>query len=245
MSLMYSLSADQINNFREGCLFEERKSTVLSTDFSLDGKYYIAANRSDQILWYDCLRGSEKNLVNSHKYGVELVKYTHGKTAVLHTSKKVNYDLRLLDVEQQNYYKYYTGHTRKVTSLTTSADEDIFASGSQDGTVRIWDFREDKCVGKIGVNTDNPHVEFDPSGLFFLIGFDNETIYMYDMRSYKREKFFRKICLEKEGNLTAHSFKYSRDGTKLLVSTTGSKIMLFDPNNGIHLGNLRGKLLLP
>lgn len=234
------INPETIPNYKEGCTFTEVESTVVSTDFSLDGKYYVTSNENNQILWFDCLKGKRRNLINSFKYGAGLVKYTHGKTAVLHTSTKVNNDLRLLDVEQQSYFKYYSGHSAHVTSLTTSADEDIFASASEDGTIRIWDFRENHSVGKVNVYINSPVVQFDPSGLFFSVGFENETILMYDMRHYKSDKYFKRINLEKERGIFATNMEYSRDGTKLLISTTGPKIRLHDANTGLVLYNLTG-----
>lgn len=238
------LTEEKIQRFREAVTFSG-DSNITSIDFSIDGKYLVAANDNEQIVWFDCLRGKENNVINSHKYGVKLVKYTNGKTAVLHSSTKLNHDIRLLDVEKQNYYRYFKGHKSMVTSLAISAEEDIFASAGEDRTVFIYDFRKEMPAGKLTLNMDKPSVVFDPAGgNIFAVGFENNcNILLYDLRSYKSNQILKKIALEKDRTHSPHELKFSKDGMKILATTNGSFIHLHEVSSGLPLSQLTGASL--
>ena len=46
----------------------------------------------------------------------------------------------LWDVETGNQLAFLNGHTEDITTLVFSHDGKILASGSQDGTVLLWDW---------------------------------------------------------------------------------------------------------
>jgi COMPASS component SWD2 len=238
-----TLSQEKISRFREAVTFSG-ESCITSIDFSIDGKFLVAANEKEQIVWFDCLRGKEKQVINSHKYGVKIVKYTNGKTAVLHSSSKLNHDIRLLDVEKQNYYRYFKGHKGFVTSLAISAEEDIFISGAKDRTVLVYDFRQEKPAGKLVVNAEKPSVAFDPSSANrFAVGFENNSnILLYDLRSYKNNQILKKISLERDRIHSPNELKISKDGMKVLATTNGSFIHLHEISSGLPLAQLSGEI---
>jgi COMPASS component SWD2 len=238
-----TLTEEKVSRFREAVTFSG-ESDITSIDFSVDGKFLVAANDSEQIVWFDCLRGKEKQVIHSHKYGVKIVKYTNGKTAVLHSSSKLNHDIRLLDVEKQNYYRYFKGQKGFVTSLAISAEEDIFISGAKDRTVLVYDFRQEKPAGKLLVNAEKPSVAFDPSSANrFAVGFENNSnILLYDLRSYKENHILKKISLERDRIHSPNELKISKDGMKILTTTTGSFIHLHEISSGLPLALLTGML---
>jgi COMPASS component SWD2 len=175
---------------------------------------------------------------------VKIVKYTNGKTAVLHSSSKLNHDIRLLDVEKQNYYRYFKGHKGFVTSLAISAEEDIFISGAEDRTVLVYDFRQEKPAGKLLVNAEKPSVAFDPSSANrFAVGFENNSnILLYDLRSYKNNQILKKISLERDRIHSPNELKISKDGMKVLATTNGSFIHLHEISSGLPLAQLSGEI---
>ena len=54
----------------------------------------MTASEDDQIVVFDCEKGSQKRLVNSQKYGVDHARFTHAKNAAIHASTKENDDIR-------------------------------------------------------------------------------------------------------------------------------------------------------
>ena len=63
--------------------------------------------------------------------------------------------------------------------------DDTFLSGALDRTIRLWDLRSNSCQGLMHV-TGRPVAAFDPEGLIFAAGINNECIKLYDLRSFDK-----------------------------------------------------------
>ena len=75
------------------------------------------------------------------RYGVDLIHFTQNKTNVVHASTKENDIIRYLNVEENNYIRYFRGHNKKVVTLCMNPTDDSFLSGSLDKSIRLWDIR--------------------------------------------------------------------------------------------------------
>ncbi len=159
---------------------------------------------------YDCQRGLSRRAINSKKYGVDLIHYTHHKHNVIHASTKENDIIRYLNVEGNKYISYFRyqsdhvvhqkqhdltkdfgcsrGHTKRVVTLSTSPSDDTFLSGSLDKTIRLWDLRSQGCQGVLNA-TAKPVAAFDPEGLIFAAGINSELLKLYDLRSFDKGPF--------------------------------------------------------
>jgi WD40 repeat protein len=51
-------------------------------------------------------------------------------------------------------FKLLNGHTNWVRGIVFSPDGDILASGSDDGTLRLWSVEDEKCINVLGNHTD-------------------------------------------------------------------------------------------
>jgi len=211
---------------------------IQSVHFSLDGENLITCSDDDQIIIYDCQKGAQKRLVNSQKYGVDLVRFTHAKTAVIHASTKRDDAIRYLSLHDNKFIRYFTGHTKKVISLEMSPVDDTFMSGSLDNTVRLWDLRSPTCAGLMNVQ-GKPVCAFDPEGLLFSVGVQSEHVKLYDLRSFESGPFVTfKLPQEKQCEWTG--LKFSPNGKSILLTTNGSMMRLLDAFNGHPLQTFAG-----
>lgn len=88
---------------------------------------------------------------------------------------------RYLSLHEKRYIQYFTGHTKKVVSLSVSPITPTFASGSLDKTIRIWDLRTPLCQNLMNV-MGKPVVAFDPKGLVLAVGINSQILSIYDTR---------------------------------------------------------------
>lgn len=130
-----------IRSMRVGKVFRDNQDAINHMHFSADGASLISSADDDQIVIYDCERGTLKRTLNSKKYGVDLIHFTQNKTNVVHASTKENDIIRYLNVHENKYISYFRGHTKRVVTLCMNPTDDSFLSGSLDKSIRLWDIR--------------------------------------------------------------------------------------------------------
>ncbi|KAH0948860.1 hypothetical protein HN011_000202 [Eciton burchellii] len=229
-----------VRSFKVAKIFRENSDRINSIDFSPNGDTLISCSEDDQIVIYDCEKGTQVRTVNSKKYGVDLIHFTHAKNTAIHSSTKIDDTIRYLSLHDNKYIRYFPGHTKKVVSLCISPIEDTFLSGSLDKSLRLWDLRSPNCHGVMNVS-GRPVAAYDPEGLIFAAGVNSESIKLYDLRSFDKGPFVTfKLSQEKECDWTG--LKFSRDGKTILISTNGSTIRLIDAFHGTPLQTFAGYL---
>lgn len=66
-----------IRSFKVAKVFRENQEKLNSIDFSQNGEKLISCSEDDQIVLYDCEKGTQTRTVNSKKYGVDHIRFTH------------------------------------------------------------------------------------------------------------------------------------------------------------------------
>jgi len=209
--------------------------SVNSLDFYADGTNLIAAHNNDTLRLYDCINGRSVQEINSKKYGVSIVKCTHAKDVILHTSTKVDDSLRYLTLHENKYIRYFRGHEKKVTNLTISPINDTIISASLDNTVRMWDLNSQNCQGIINM-TSPAIVDIDPQGLIFAVGLNNIQVNLYDLKTYDKGPF-SSFNVNQNTNDTSEwrAMKFTPDGSKIAIITTKNLILFIDSFSGSFL----------
>lgn len=71
------LNDSVIRSFKVAKVFRENQEKSNSIDFSTSGEKLISCSEDDQIVLYDCEKGTQTRTVNSKKYGVDHIRFTH------------------------------------------------------------------------------------------------------------------------------------------------------------------------
>jgi len=95
-----------VKTFRNARVFHENTDRINALDFSANGETLITSSDDDSIVIYDCQAGSyvfidftknsfflflrAKKTLNSKKYGVDLIRFTHATNTVIHSSTKID-----------------------------------------------------------------------------------------------------------------------------------------------------------
>ncbi|XP_013780980.1 WD repeat-containing protein 82-like [Limulus polyphemus] len=229
-----------VQSFCVAKVFRENTDRINSIDFSANGETLISSSEDDSIVIYDCEKGTHKKTLNSKKYGVDLIHYTHAPNTAVHSSTKVDDTIRYLSLHDNKYIRYFPGHTKKVVTLCMSPVDDSFLSGSLDKSIRLWDLRSPGCQGVMHL-TGRPVANFDPEGLIFAVGVNSQSVKLYDLRSYEKGPFNSfKLPQDKDCDWTG--LKFSPDGKMILISTNGQVIHLIDAFQGKPLQTLMGHI---
>ncbi|TGZ57037.1 hypothetical protein CRM22_010032 [Opisthorchis felineus] len=226
-----------IRTFKPVKYFKENSDRINSLSYSSNGETLISSSDDDQMVIYDCTSGTPKRTLNSKKYGVNLIQFTHSPTTAVHASTKIDDTIRYLSLHDNKYIRYFQSHTKKVVSLCMSPIDDTFLSGAMDCTIRLWDLRSPNCHGVMHVS-GRPCAAFDPEGLIFAAGINSESVKLYDLRSFDKGPFATFKLGPETGGCVWTGLQFSADGKTLLIATNSNHIRLVDAFKGTHLHTL-------
>nr|XP_020497987.1 WD repeat-containing protein 82-like [Labrus bergylta] len=228
-----------LRSFRVARTYGENSKKVNCVDFSPNGENAISSSDDDCIVLYDIREGKPQRTLYSKKYGVDLIRYTHGDTqTVVYSSNKLDDTIRYLSLSDNKFIRYFPGHTARVISLSMSPVDDTFISGSLDKTIRIWDLRSPNCRGLTNP-LGKPVCSFDPDGLIFAAGVESLAITLYDLRAFDKGPF---ASFETRFNRACDwtGLRFSNDGKQILISTNGGMIRILNAFNGSVLHTFSG-----
>ncbi|EJC98345.1 WD40 repeat-like protein [Fomitiporia mediterranea MF3/22] len=150
--------------------------------------------------------------------------------ALTRESRTAPVQIEQIGVKQQSpLLKELVGHTRDVLSVTFSPDGTSIASGSADGTVRIWDAES----GQVIYDPFEEHtglvqsVAFSPDGAHVVSASSDKTIRIWDVESGKE------ISEPLEGhNGPVYSVAFSLDGMHIASGSADMTVMVWDVKGG-------------
>jgi COMPASS component SWD2 len=184
----------------------------------------------------------------SKKYGVDLPRFTHKSSTIIHASTKEDDTIRYHSLHDNKYLQYFRGHKGKVISLEVSPVDDGFISGSNDKTVRLWDLRTPGCRGLLSLPSP-PVVAYDPSGIIFAVAVNPYArILLYDQANFDKAPFLT-IHVNDPGlmfmtfpprQIYITSLSFSPDAKLILVGCSGAGHYVLDAFKGSVLAKLEG-----
>ena len=194
---------------------ETRIKGINSMDLSRDGNHLAVAVNCDSVGLIDLNSWSER-LFPVKKYGIGVIKFLSNNQAI-HTSTKVNNELRIMDFERPNeYVRYLRGHEGSVFNLdVTQNGKLVISSSADDRNVSLWDTSRVKPIAFIDipvpdqpftanqfdnlcngnspriVTSPRPVVAFDPTGFVFALASRESPGYLklFDLRTFSRGPF--------------------------------------------------------
>jgi COMPASS component SWD2 len=184
----------------------------------------------------------------SHKYGIDLPRFTHKSTSIIHASTKEDDAVRYHSLHDNRYLQYFKGHKERVISLEMSPVDDGFMSGSLDNTVRLWDLRTPQCRGLLNLPAP-PIAAYDTNGVVFGVAVNEyQRILLYDHANFDKAPFLvitlddptlsqisyppRPLCIT--------SLAFSTSGKYILVGCSGDAHYILDAFDGHLLAKLEG-----
>ncbi|KAI6039810.1 WD40-repeat-containing domain protein [Pisolithus marmoratus] len=210
---------------------------ITSIAFDDRGDQVLTASEDETFRLYSCKSGKHLKTLYSKKYGVDLPRFTHKNTTVIHASTKEDDTIRYHSLHDNKYLQYFKGHKQRVVSLEMSPVDDGFMSGSMDKTVRLWDLRVPTLVA------------YDTSGLVFAVGINRYSrILLYDQANYDKAPFLTITLEDPTLALISYpprpiymtSLAFSSNGKYLLVGCSGDAHYILDAFEGHLLAKLEG-----
>ncbi|KIY64566.1 WD40 repeat-like protein [Cylindrobasidium torrendii FP15055 ss-10] len=223
-----------------------RQITGLSFDDR--GDQLVSSADDESFRLFNCKTGKHLKTFYSKKYGVDLPRFTHKNTAILHASTKEDDTIRYHSLHDNKYLQYFKGHKARVVSLEMSPMDDGFLSASEDLTVRLWDLRAPACRGLLNV-PGVPVTAWDPNGVVFAVGVNAYSqIMLYDTGNFDKKPFISISLVDRSLERISFpprpiymtSLSFSSDGKYILAGCSGNAHYIMDSFDGTVLAKLVG-----
>ncbi|CCD23684.1 WD-repeat containing protein SWD2 NDAI_0C00230 [Naumovozyma dairenensis CBS 421] len=254
-----TISKENLQKFKAVKSFkvqEKELTPITSIGFDDYGQYLLTASANDNMHLYDSVSCRFINTIASKKYGCHSAKFTHAQNECIYSSTMKSFDIRHLNLETNQYLRYFMGHDALVSDIQMSPLNDTFLSASYDESVRLWDLRVSKAQALIPTVVP-VCIAYDPSGLVFALGNpESFEIGLYNVKQLKNGPFLIiKIQQQTETTTTTtnnskkfdqwNKLEFSNNGKYLLVSSSMGKQLIFDAFDGSQLFELTGTKPFP
>lgn len=163
-------------------IFSGHADTVHEIAFSPSGTQLASVSDDGTLRIWDTASGSALQVI---EVGIPLRTVTYRFDGAVLLVGDTNGTITLLDAILGTTYGTYSGHTGAINTLAFSPDGTLFASGSDDGTIAIWDGLQPG----ISIATLTAHfasvrdVTFSPDGIRLASAADDNTIRIWGVRT--------------------------------------------------------------
>ncbi|KAM3396069.1 protein SPA1-RELATED 4 isoform X1 [Capsicum galapagoense] len=203
---------------------------VCALGFDRDGEFFATAgvNKKIKVFEYNSIVNADRDI---HYPVVEMSSRSklssicwNGYIKSQIASSNFEGVVQVWDVTRSQLFMEMREHERRVWSVDFSvADPTMLASGSDDGSVKLWNINQGASVGTIKTKANVCCVQFPfDSGRSLAFGSADHRIYYYDLRNSKMP-----LCTLIGHNKTVSYVKFI-DSTTLVSASTDNTIKLWD-----------------
>jgi len=118
-----------------------------------------------------------------------------------------------IHTNNQNPVTSFDGHTTNVTALGFQKDGKWMYTGSEDGTIKIWDLRATGCQREFQVNAAVNTVALHPNQAELISGDQNGNIKVWDLTANKYSR-----DLTPDGEVAMRSVTIAPDGSSVVAA---------------------------
>lgn len=199
---------------------------VFTCDLTNSGEFVASAGFDRAIYLWNVSEGFRNcSVLRGHSNGILQVRWFHGDNTKLFTAS-ADKSVAWWDAVEGERIKKLVGHTSIVNACSvTRFGTPLGVSGSDDGTVKIWDMRERKCAGTFEHSYQILSVETADNGDRIFAGAIDDSVLVLDPRKLDEPLFVLSTDSEMD-SVTGMSL--SSDGDSLLSVSMNGTAHLWD-----------------
>lgn len=207
---------------------------VWSTEFSPDGKFIgTACNDNRSRIWN--VETGEVIETAEQPGAWKLAFFPDGKRFAVASSSTSSPVVKVYDTANAREVLSLNGHSKRIRAIDISPDGKTIATGSQDGSIRLWDAGSGAEIRKIEFDESNKLVEFHDvqfsrnGDRLAVLGF--ETLVLFDTTTWKGVKADSKDFVDRRVALSGWKLAFSPDEKLIAVATFEGDVVFVGVND--------------
>ncbi|XP_055250576.1 apoptotic protease-activating factor 1 isoform X2 [Moschus berezovskii] len=139
---------------------------VLCCAFSADDRFIATCSVDKKVKIWNSMTGELVRIYDEHSEQVNCCHFTNNSNHLLLATGSNDYFLKLWDLNQEECRNTMFGHTNSVSHCRFSPDDQVLASCSADGTLKLWDVksaneRKSINVKQFFLNSEEPQEDLE------------------------------------------------------------------------------------
>mmetsp|Transcript_11063 Transcript_11063/g.25330 ORF Transcript_11063/g.25330 Transcript_11063/m.25330 type:complete len:360 (-) Transcript_11063:30-1109(-) len=229
------LSDGLVKSLAVGKVYRDHKTMINGMDFTHDGHHLVTSGDDNDVFVYSTMQAQRAKHLHCEKYGVSLIKFLHNDKdcAVAASRSRTDHVLKYWDFQENKYLRLFRAAKSAASSVSPHPYEDLFLSAEEEGSVMLWDLRQERPSAKIN-GTSRSTASFDQQGLVFAACVGPPRLHLFDTRNYGSGAFMAvdlSAYVREDKDKTVYSVQFSPCGNYLLTRTR-KKLLLLDAYEG-------------
>ncbi|XP_043296098.1 apoptotic protease-activating factor 1 isoform X2 [Cervus canadensis] len=197
---------------------------VLCCAFSADDRFIATCSVDKKVKIWNSMTGELVRIYDEHSEQVNCCHFTNNSNHLLLATGSNDYFLKLWDLNQEECRNTMFGHTNSVSHCRFSPDDQVLASCSADGTLKLFDIHTSGLLAEIhtGHHSTVQYCDFSPYNHLAVVALSQYCVELWSMDS-------RLKVADCRGHLSwVHCVMFSTDGSSFLTSSDDQTIRLWE-----------------